>query len=105
MRSDCPPIFILLLCLFYFIPSGMSQEIATPIVRKSRTQLTKIGGTIDATLIPSLRIKFFQDYVSFDEELFTLPLDNEGSFGMNFELEEPTVALLTYLGQEHTIYL
>jgi len=105
MRSDCTSIFILILCLFYFIPSGMSQEIATQEVRKSRTQLTKIGGTIDATLIPSLRIKFFQDYVSFDEELFTLPLDNEGNFGMNFELEEPTVALLTYLGQEHTIYL
>lgn len=105
MRSGCSPILILILCLFCFIPSGMSQEIATPIVRKASTQLTKIGGTIDATLIPSLHIKFFQDYVSFDEELFTLPLDSDGNFGMNFELAEPTVALLTYLGQEHTIYL
>jgi|GEM_PF-825930 len=105
MRSSFPSIFILIFCLSCFIPAGMSQQIATPVVRKSSTELTKIGGTIDATLIPSLRIKFFRDYVSFDEEQFTLPLDAEGNFGMNFELEEPTVAILNYLGQEHKIYL
>lgn len=105
MRLGCPSIFILILCLFYFIPSGMSQPSATPASRKSNAQLTKISGTIDATLIPSIRIKFFRDYVSFDEEQFMLPLDNKGSFGMNFELEEPTVAVLSYLGQEHKIYL
>ncbi len=105
MRLGGLPIFILILGLFCFIPFGISQQIATPIAQTADAQLTKIGGTIDATLIPSLRIKFFRDYVSFDEELFTLPLDNKGNFGMNFELEEPTVALLTYLGQEHRIYL
>ncbi len=105
MRLGCPSIFILVVSLFCFIPIGMSQQSAAPAVRVSKTQLTKIGGAIDETLIPALRVKFFRDYVSFDEELFTLPLDNKGNFGMNFELEEPTVALLTYLGQEHIIYL
>lgn len=105
MRLGGLSLWVLILGLFWFIPPGISQEIAAPVVRKTKMELTKIGGTIDATLIPSLRIKFFRDYVSFDEELFTLPLDNKGNFGMNFELEEPTVALLTYLGQEHTIYL
>ena len=105
MRLGCSLIFTLILGLFCFIPSGMSQQTTTPVVRQSTTQLTKISGTIEATLIPSLKINFFRDYVSFDEELFTLPLDNQGNFGMNFELEEPTVALLTYLGQKHTIYL
>ena len=105
MRIGCPPVFLLIFLLGCFIPSGVSQQTSALVSQNSNLQLTKIHGTIDATLIPSLRIKFFRDYVSFDEEQFTLPLDNKGNFGMNFELEEPTVAMLSYLGQEHKIYL
>ena len=105
MRLGSSPIFLLIFLLGCFIPLGISQQTSTLVSENINKQLTKIHGTIDATLIPSIRIKFFRDYVSFDEEQFTLPLDNTGNFGMNFELEEPTVAILFYLGQAHKIYL
>jgi len=83
------------------LPISQGQSIAIP----STGEITRISGTVSGTLIPNVQLRFFRDYISMDEELFRLPLDKEGKFEMRFELEQPTIAVLTYLSQEQEIYL
>ena len=78
-----------------------AQDVAT--VNES-TQ-TKIGGRIVNPGQSEVALTFFRDIVSFNEESFSVPIQQNNEFGMSFQLNEPTQVMFNYMGIELKLFL
>ena len=67
--------------------------------------LTKIGGRVINSAQKEVTMTFFRDIVSFNEESFSVPIQQDNSFGMSFQLNEPTQVMFNYMGIELKLFL
>lgn len=66
---------------------------------------TTLSGIISNPVDKDIGLRFYQDNISFDEELFNIPVSANNDFSMSFNLLEPTTAFLSYYGLEISIYI
>lgn len=79
-------------------PKPLSENTPPPEIQ------TTIIGTVKNPFQKSLELRFFTDYISFDEQLFEIPIGIDNQFAMTFLLKEPTVASIIYYGMEFNVY-
>ena len=72
---------------------------------KPTEQPTFLKGKIDSPNVKQLAFRFYQDYISMDEEIFYVPIDSNQQFSLKFTLKEPAVARLFYKNKEIPIFL
>jgi len=78
-----------------------AQELAA--VEKGK--LTKIGGRVTNAIQKEVNLAFFKDIVSFNEEIFPIPIQQNNNFGMSFQLNEPTQVTFNYMGVDLKLFL
>lgn len=97
---------LLLFCLWVNFALGQSPIAGEQArVDKSSGTYTLLSGTIHQSAAAEVGLKFHRDFISFDEELFHIPIGSDHQFSMSFELTEPTTAELSYNGEIIHLYL
>ena len=95
----------------FMVFTGSAQERPTvpanaqTKVANTTDQLTKISGTFNKPQTDEVGLRFYRDLISFDEELYLIPIDEHNRFSMNFKLSQPTTAVLSYNGREIPLYI
>ncbi len=98
-------IFSLILIAVCCLQTVMSFAHATTHKESYGRSSTKISGIIKNPKEHVVGLRFYMDYISFDEEYYSIPLDDKNEFAMSFDLAQATTATLNYNGDDFQIYL
>ncbi|MEM9822743.1 MAG: redoxin family protein, partial [Bacteroidota bacterium] len=68
-------------------------------------KITLVCGEVFNSQTDEVGLHFYRDLISFDEELYRVPLDVNRQFSMSFQLVEATTAIFSYRGQSIPLYI
>lgn len=92
-------------CLLIWVLFTSLVLSAQDVASMEKGKLTKIGGRVTNPGQTEVGLTFFRDIVSFNEESFSVPIQQNNSFGISFQLNEPTQVMFNYMGIELKLFL
>ena len=90
---------MLVVCILLFSINLIAQ------IGKKKVGLTTVTGQIKNPKLGTVGIKFYKDFISRDEEVFDIPLVDNNTFSISFQLNSSTPAYLIFDGEEVPIFL
>ena len=90
---------LLVVCILLFSINLIAQ------VGQKKIGLTTVTGQIKNPKLGTVGLKIYRDFISRDEEVFDIPLIDNNTFSISFQLNSSTPAYLIFDGEEVPIYL
>ena len=93
-------------CCFFIKPStAESKHHNNNIFTQSEKALVQLTGTYSDLSAGAITFETYRNTISFDQELFNLPLNEQGAFAMQFEINEAITAVLNCYGKKVPLFL